>query len=338
MSLFSHTPPRATATDDVLLSDAVGPLTVDNLPERFAGHIAVVIPAYDEAENLSELLPRVPSTVGGMPAAVLVVDDGSADDTAGAALDGGAVLARLPENRGGGAALRVGYALMVAAGADIVITMDADGQHQPEEIARLLEPILSGRAQLVQGSRVLGSSEPGAFARELGIALFNRLVRLLTRVRVTDCSNSFRAVRAELLPELELHQPQFHAAEFLIEALTRGFAFEEAPVSVLSRRHGHSKKPATVRYGLGFSWAIVSAWRRSVLRRGTIRAGLHPAQASAAERGASQARRKSLRLTPDPRARREARFQRKDDEDLGIADPEALQLVADRGKQHPDPE
>src|ERR1700682_5258002 len=187
--------------------------------------------------------PGYPRTAAGAPACGAATPPG--------ALAAEAVCARLPENRGGGAALRIGYALMVAAGAGAVVTMDADGQHQPEEIARLLAPVLSGPAELVQGSRVLGSSEPGAFARELGISLFNRLVRVLTGVRVTDCSNSFRAIRTDLLTELDLRQPQFHAAEFLIECLTRGFVFEEVPVGVLSRRHGRSQKPATGRYGLG---------------------------------------------------------------------------------------
>jgi hypothetical protein len=332
MSLLSHTPSRATATDEVLISDADGPLTVGELSERFGGRVAVVIPAYDEAENLAELLPRVPDHLGDVPAAVLVVDDGSADDTPAAALAAGAVLARLPENRGGGAALRIGYALMVAAGAGVVVTMDADGQHQPEEIARLVAPVLSGRAELVQGSRVLGSSEPGAFARELGISLFNRLVRVLTRVRVTDCSNSFRAIRTELLTELDLRQPQFHAAEFLIEGLTRGFVFEEVPVGVLSRRHGRSKKPDTIRYGLGFSWAIISAWRRSITRRGAVRAGAR--HAHEATRRTAQARRHPPLLTPDPEARVAQRSERQGGGGEGTADAEAL-LVADRGKQHP---
>jgi glycosyltransferase involved in cell wall biosynthesis len=278
MSLLSHTPSSATVAEGAHLSDAGGPLTVRDLAERFEERVAVLIPAYNEAENLSELLPRIPSLIGGAPTAVLVVDDGSSDDTADAALYAGVVLARLSENRGGGAALRVGYGLMADAGASVVITMDADGQHRPEELARLAEPVLSGRAQLVQGSRVLGSSAPGPFARELGISLFNRLVGVLTCVPVTDCSNSFRAIRAELLPELDLRQPQFHAAEFLIEALTRGFSFEEVPVSVLSRKHGRSKKPATLRYGFGFASAIVSAWRRSVVRRRTVRARIRPAQ------------------------------------------------------------
>ena len=278
MSPFSHPAPLATAADRALLSDAGGQLTVRDLPERFKGRVAIAIPAYGEAENLLQLLPRVPTHIDGVSTAVLVIDDGSEDDTSGAALRAGAVVARLPENRGGGAALRAGYALLVDAGAGVVVTMDADGQHRPEELASLVEPVLSGRVQLVQGSRVLGSAESGAFARELGVTFFNRLVRILTGARVTDCSNSFRAMQTEILAELDLRQPQFHAAEFLIEAMSRGFSFEEVPVSVLRRQQGRSKKPATLRYGFGFSLAIISAWRRSVIRRGTVRRPVRAAE------------------------------------------------------------
>ena len=281
MSSLSHPAPLATAADRALLSDAGGHLTVRDLPQRFNGRVAIAIPAYGEAENLLQLLPRVPTHIDGVSTAVLVIDDGSEDDTRGAALRANAVVARLPENRGGGAALRAGYALLVDSGAGVVVTMDADGQHRPEELASLVEPVLSGRVQLVQGSRVLGSAESGAFARELGVTFFNRLVRLLTGVRVTDCSNSFRAMQTEILAELDLRQAQFHAAEFLIEALSRGFSFEEVPVSVLRRQHGRSKKPATLRYGFGFSLAIISAWRRSVIRRGTVRRRVHAAEPGA---------------------------------------------------------
>jgi glycosyltransferase involved in cell wall biosynthesis len=252
----------------VVLSAGRAALSARELSGRFRDRVAIVIPAFDEAANLSELLPRIPTTIGGEPTAVLVVDDGSADDSSGAAERAGATVARLPANMGGGAALRVGYALMVDAGARVVVTMDADGQHRPEDLDRVAEPVLSGRAQFAQGSRTLGHNEPGAAARELGIVVFNRLVRVLTRVSVTDCSNSFRAIRTELLPELDLRQPQFHAAEFLIEAITRGISLEEVPVSVLGRRHGTSKKPTTLRYGFGFCRAIVSAWRRSLARGG----------------------------------------------------------------------
>jgi hypothetical protein len=269
----------ANGADGVLLSARQGAISAAELSVRFKDRVAIVIPAFDEAANLSDLLPRIPSTVCGEPSAVLVVDDGSADQTSGSAARAGAAVARLPRNEGGGAALRVGYALMVDAGARVVVTMDADGQHRPEDLDRVAEPVLSGRVQFAQGSRTLGHSEPGAVARELGIAVFNRLVRTLTRVRVSDCSNSYRAIRTELLPELDLRQPQFHAAEFLIEAITRGVPLEEVPVSVLARRHGSSKKPATLRYGFGFCRAIVAAWRRSLARRAGARARRAPATA-----------------------------------------------------------
>jgi glycosyltransferase involved in cell wall biosynthesis len=208
----------------------------------------------------------MPASIGGTATSLLIVDDGSADDTAAEALSAGAVVASLARNAGGGAALKIGFSLMVQANARVVVTMDADGQHRPEELGRVAEPVLDGRADLVQGSRVLGSSEPGPFARELGIAVFNRLVRVLTGVPVTDCSNGFRAIRTGLLRDLDLRQDQFHTAEFLIETVTRGFTLQEVPVSVLSRRHGSSKKPAAMRYGLGFSLAILRAWGRSLRR------------------------------------------------------------------------
>lgn len=255
------------AAAGVAVESAHGPLATTDLAQRLGGRVAVVIPAYGEAANLVELLPSMPTRLEGVPVTILVVDDGSRDGTSEAAIGGGAIVARLPHNRGGGAALRVGYALAVQAGSHAVVTMDADGQHRPEDIARVVEPVLSGRAEFVQGSRVLGSAEPGAFARELGIAFFNRLVRVLTRVHVTDCSNGFRAIRTDLLPQLDLRQPQFHAAEFLIEAVTRGYVFEEVPITVLRRNHGTSKKPPTLRYGYGFCRAIFSAWGRSLGRR-----------------------------------------------------------------------
>ena len=88
------------------------------------------------------------------------------------------------------------------------------------------------------------------------------MVSLITRTKVSDCSNGYRAVRADVLPQLVLRQEQFHTSEFLIEAIKRGIPAKEVPVTVARRLHGHSKKPAVVRYGLGFANAIVRAWLR----------------------------------------------------------------------------
>jgi len=234
----------------------------DGHPERFRGKVAVLIPAYNEAENIATVLERIPDEVCGQPIAVLVVDDGSRDGTGDIAEEAGAVVARHVINRGGGAALRTGYRLLSQSGANIVVTLDADGQHLPSEMHRLVEPVLKGEVDVAHGSRVLGEAEPNAFARELGIIFFNRLVSFITRTKVTDCSNGYRAVRASVLPQLVLRQEQFHTSEFMIEAIKRGIPAKEVPVTVARRMHGHSKKPAVLRYGAGFANAIVRTWLR----------------------------------------------------------------------------
>src|SRR4029079_2118841 len=127
---------------------------------------------------------------------------------------------------------------------------------------RLVEPVLSGEVAVAHGSRVLGDAEPNHYTRELGIVVFNRMVSLITRTKVSDCSNGYRAVRSDVLPQLVLRQEQFHTSEFLIEAIKRAIPAQEGPVTVVARLWGHSKKPAVIRYGMGFANAIVRTWLR----------------------------------------------------------------------------
>ena len=231
------------------------------LPERFQGRIAVVIPAYNEAESIGHVLDQVPPEVCGLGTAVLVVDDGSRDGTDHVAREHGAAVARHVVNRGGGAALRTGYRLMSESGAEIVVTLDADGQHLPAEMPRW-----SSRCWTATST---WHTAPACWARptattwpRAGIVFFNRLVSLITRTKVSDCSNGYRAVRTSVLPQLVLRQEQFHTSEFMIEAIKRGIPAKEVPITVVKRLHGHSKKPAVVRYGLGFANAIVRTWLR----------------------------------------------------------------------------
>jgi Glycosyl transferase family 2 len=232
------------------------------LPERFRDRVAVVVPAYNEAESVGQVIRQIPAEVCGEQTAVLVVDDGSRDDTGEEAAKAGAIVARHVINRGGGAAVRTGYRLMAESGALVVVTLDADGQHVPAEMERLVRPVLEDEVDVAHGSRVLGEAEANAPARELGIVFFNRVVSFITRTRVSDCSNGYRAVRTSVLPQLVLRQEQFHTSEFLIEAIKRGIPAKEIPVTVQKRIHGHSKKPAVARYGLGFTNAIVRTWLR----------------------------------------------------------------------------
>lgn len=229
---------------------------------HFRNRVAVVIPAFNEAENIGHVLEQIPDEVCGVKTAVLVVDDGSRDGTEEVAEGYGAVVARHVVNRGGGAALRTGYRLMVDSEASVVVTLDADGQHLPAEMPALVEPVLDGEVDMAHGSRVLGHADKNHFARELGIVFFNRLVSFITRTHVTDCSNGYRAVRTTVLPQLVLKQEQFHTSEFMIEAIKRGIPAKEVPITVEQRLHGHSKKPAVFRYGVGFANAIISTWLR----------------------------------------------------------------------------
>ena len=225
--------------------------------------VSVLVPVFEPGPLIEPLIASLLSQT--MPAGereLVFVDDGSRDGTGEVARAHGAVVARHVINRGGGAALRTGYRLMVDSGAEIVVTLDADGQHLPSEMERLVKPVLDGEVDMAHGSRVLGQADRNHFARELGIVFFNRLVSLITRTHVTDCSNGYRAVRTTVLPQLVLRQEQFHTSEFMIEAIKRGIPAKEIPITVEQRLHGHSKKPAVVRYGLGFANAIVRTWLR----------------------------------------------------------------------------
>ena len=248
-----------------LLVESMGQAAFDweaaeRLPE--GKRIVVVSPAYNEAENVGAVIEAMPREVEGYQVVPIVIDDHSDDGTPEAARAAGALVAALPIRRGGGLALRVGYDLALRLGADIVVTMDADGQHQPEELPTLVDPIVEGRADHVNGSRMLGDFERESLIRHMGVHFFSRLVTLLTGQRVTDISSGYRATRADTLRKLILEQDQFWTSEVTIEALRQHARVVEVPVTFLTRRGGESKKPKSFRYGWNFSKAIVKTWLR----------------------------------------------------------------------------
>ena len=224
--------------------------------------IVVVSPAHNEAENVAAVIEAMPPEVEGYHVVPIVIDDRSDDGTAETARAAGALAASLPIRRGGGLALRVGYDIALKLGADIVVTMDADGQHQPEELPTLVGPIIEGRADHVNGSRMIGDFEREGLIRHLGVHFFSRIVTILTGQRVTDISSGYRATRADTLRALILEQDQFWTSEVTIEALRQRARVVEVPVTFLTRRGGVSKKPKSLRYGWNFSKAIVKTWLR----------------------------------------------------------------------------
>ncbi len=222
----------------------------------------VIIPAYNEEHNLGVVLRAMPKEALGRELSTLVIDDGSRDNTLEIARSEGALAVSNPINRGGGAALRLGFDIARRYGADIVVTMDADGQHLPSEIPRLVDPVFNGEADIVIGSRLLGNREKDSLIRYIGIHVFNMLIRLLTHVKVTDCSSGFRAFRVSELSRLLLRQDQFHTSELIIDAAKKRLRIVEVPITIKRRLSGESKKGRNWRYGFSFFRAMFKTWWR----------------------------------------------------------------------------
>jgi hypothetical protein len=232
---------------------AVGP------DERWDG-VLVCVPAFNEAESLPAVLAEIPAEVAGRRVRVLVIDDGSRDGTAAAARAAGAHVVSHPVNSGQGAALQTGYLVAERVGAEVVVTLDADGQHDPGELAALVGPIFEDRADFVVGSRRLGEYHVDSHARNLGISLYTRLLNVLGGTEISDLANGYRAIRASQLSALVFTEDQFHNPELLLGAARAGLRVVEVPVTIRRRAAGSTKKGGTLRYGVGFLRVMFKTW------------------------------------------------------------------------------
>jgi hypothetical protein len=228
---------------------------------RTAPEVLVVIPAYNEEETLAAVLAELPDRAGGLAVEHLVVVDGARDGTEAVARRFGAPAVH-HANRGQTAALITGYEIAMRRGARIVATLDADGQMVPAELDRMVAPIEADRADLVSGSRVLGSHQSESRWRSSGVWFFGLVLSVLVRQRVTDTSVGMRAIRVASLRTMRFNEERFGAAELLIEAHRRGLRIEEAPVTIRARAGGETRKPSPIRYGLNFAYAMFRSWLR----------------------------------------------------------------------------
>jgi glycosyltransferase involved in cell wall biosynthesis len=229
-------------------------------------NVAVVIPAFDEEESLPLVLEGIPR---GLASEVIVVDNGSSDRTAEVAARLGARVVR-EDRRGYGSACLAGIAAL-RPGVECVVFLDADFSDHPDEMPRLVEPIESGEADLVIGSRILGKREPGALLPQayFGNKLACFLIRLLWGHRATDLG-PFRAIRMSALERLRMEDTGFGwTVEMQVRAIQEGLRIAERPVSY-RRRVGVSKITGTVggtiRAGVKILWTI--ARLRALGRRG----------------------------------------------------------------------
>ncbi len=221
--------------------------------------VAITIAAYNEEANLAPVVDSAREH-----GTVIVVDDGSSDRTAEVARQHGAQVIRHPVNMGQGMAVLTGFIAALTGDYDVVIAMDADGQHNPAEIPKFVQRLAESDAHIVVGSRVLGSDYRGApLLRRLFLGPLTWVINKLTGYRMTDSMCGFRAYRTQALQRVEhvlldMWEPQYMSAEMFIRFSRAGLTVDEVPVTLADRQSGLSYK-GTARYGWGIARAILQA-------------------------------------------------------------------------------
>lgn len=224
------------------------------------GKATLVIPAFNEESNLPEVLEAIPDELHGLEVESIVVSDGSDDETERVARRFGALVVGRDLRRGQGAAVRLGYQVALDRGSAVVATLDSDGQYDPDELPQLVAPILAGEADVVHGSRTLGSYESPIAGRSHGVRFFAWLMTRITGAPITDPASGFRAFSPQALRLLELRENQFHASEVTVAAAKLGLRVREVPCTFRERLSGSSKKPPFVRYGYGYTRTLLRTW------------------------------------------------------------------------------
>ncbi len=229
--------------------------------ERKEVFISVVIPVFNEEATVGDIVTRTKKTLVklGVSYEILVVDDGSDDKSEDIPQDLGANVLRYP-HRGKGFALRSGFR---QAKGEIVVTLDADGSHQPEEIPLVLRYLLEDRADFIVGSRFSNSEANKTKIpkiNRIGNKLFNNLTGYLTGVNISDSQSGFRAIRTSLIKRMKLRSHGYEVeSEMLVKALRISARVAETPISFDQRTVGRSKLDP-FRDGARILYAIITSY------------------------------------------------------------------------------
>jgi glycosyltransferase involved in cell wall biosynthesis len=221
-----------------------------------APRIVAVIPALNEAPSIGRVVAGLLARTDVALDRVIVVDNGSTDDTGLRAGEAGAEVVR-EGRRGYGRACLAG--VLAARDAEIVVLLDGDAADDPDDLARVLAPVVRGEADLVVGSRTLGTREAGSMTPQqiFGNALAARIMRSLYGMSVTDLG-PFRAIRRADLLALEMGEMTYGwSVEMMVKAARAGYRFQEVPVSY-HRRIGVSKVGGTLVGSVRAGWCILA--------------------------------------------------------------------------------
>jgi hypothetical protein len=263
---------RDLAIDDA----AMGTLLNTDARARNLPPVVFLMAAYNEEGSIGRVVDTLPIRVCGLAATTVVVVDGATDQTVSEARAHGAIACDVPVRRGQGAALRLGYRIAREGGARYIVTIDADGQYDPADAERVLEPVVSGTADFVSGSRRLGRDETTDPLRRLGVRVFAHTISWLTGHKVSDPAFGLRAMRAEITAALELRQPQYQAAEVLIGVIARGFRATERPATMRARTASNTKKGGNLLYAIRFARVIGETFCRERQAAAVTRSKVRP--------------------------------------------------------------
>lgn len=203
--------------------------------------VLLIIPAYNEAANLPALIGQVRELAPDY-CDILVINDGSYDNTASTARELGAFLIDLPVNLGIGGAVQTGYKYAYYNLYDIAVQMDGDGQHDPRYLEALIQPIADGTADMVIGSRFISNDGfQSTFLRRMGIKFFTLLILLLTGKKFTDPTSGFRACNQAVISHFAGYYPSdYPEPESLVTMIMNGYRLMEIPVVMRERAAGRS--------------------------------------------------------------------------------------------------
>lgn len=209
--------------------------------------LIVQIPAYNEQDSIKDVIKSIPRKLPGIKKVeVLVIDDGSKDDTSKSAKEAGAdYVIRNTKNMGLARTFQKGIDFCLSKGADIIVNTDADNQYNQKEIQKLIQPILDGKADIVSGNRRVESLSHMVPAKKYGNLLGSKVVKLSAGYPIIDASSGFRAYSREAALKLFVTSTHTYTHETLIQAGKKGLKVLEVPVE-FKKREGHSKLISSV--------------------------------------------------------------------------------------------
>ena len=207
---------------------------------RTAGTVSVIVPCFNEADTITTAVEQIAALRSKLDLEIIVVDDGSTDGSFGKLSKiEGIKTDRHKVNRGKGAAVASGAAL---ATGDVIVIQDSDLEYDAGTIPTLVEPILSGKYDIVYGSRFKGDIEGMTFSHFVGNKILSYFTTLLCGAVITDMMTCQKAFRTNVFRSLNLESPRFEfELEVTVEALRKGYSIHEIPIPYSKRRFGEAK-------------------------------------------------------------------------------------------------